>query len=346
MAQGTWQRCSNGPAVYYDGYTTIDGSSVHMDTGPTAALYWYTPHFSGNQHFVSIFESWFGDVHAAAYFSCQGGSNIGGAGSGGNVIANRFDPGQPDHLAFTLLNGTGSQCAEIHTWNYGYQNMLTDVATNLYPVNPADGEIISGNTYYDGRDELMLVKYNNTGSGKIEVHTWNPGYQSWMTNIATNLSTGDSTNGKVVAADTNNDGRDELIFIKGANTGSGRFEVHIWNPGYQSFQNDYATNLSTGDVSNGTVVSMGNKLAFVKTSNTSTGRIEVHVWNPGFQSFQNDFATNLSTGDAANGSFVAIDGRLAFIKTSNTGSGKIEVHVWNSTYQSFQNDYATNLSEL
>jgi hypothetical protein len=44
---------------YYDGYTTIDGTTVHLDTGATAALYDYTPHFHGNENFVSIFEDTF-----------------------------------------------------------------------------------------------------------------------------------------------------------------------------------------------------------------------------------------------------------------------------------------------
>lgn len=60
MTQGTWQRCPSGPSATYDGYTTIDGTAVHMDDGATAVLYWYTPHFSGNQHFFNIFVSWFG----------------------------------------------------------------------------------------------------------------------------------------------------------------------------------------------------------------------------------------------------------------------------------------------
>jgi hypothetical protein len=60
MTQGTFQVCPSGPTVSYDGYTTIDGVSTHMDTGATASLYWYTPHFSGNQHFQSIFTGWFG----------------------------------------------------------------------------------------------------------------------------------------------------------------------------------------------------------------------------------------------------------------------------------------------
>jgi hypothetical protein len=55
MTQGTHQRCSSCASTYFDGYTSIDGTSVHMDTGGTATLYWYTPHFHGNQLFVSIF---------------------------------------------------------------------------------------------------------------------------------------------------------------------------------------------------------------------------------------------------------------------------------------------------
>ncbi len=68
MTQGYRKRCSSDAnAVYYDGYTTIDGSSVHLDTGATAALYWYTPHFHGNQLFVSIFESWFGPTTGGGF---------------------------------------------------------------------------------------------------------------------------------------------------------------------------------------------------------------------------------------------------------------------------------------
>lgn len=62
MTQGTWQRCPSGATTYYDGYTTIDGSATHMDNGATAALYWYTPHFSGNSHFYDIFTGWFGST--------------------------------------------------------------------------------------------------------------------------------------------------------------------------------------------------------------------------------------------------------------------------------------------
>ncbi|HKU19075.1 MAG TPA: hypothetical protein VJP80_07470 [Candidatus Saccharimonadales bacterium] len=64
MTQGNRKRCSSDSSTtYYDGYTVIDGSSTHMDNGSTAALYWYTPHFSGNQNFDNIFTAWFGTIY-------------------------------------------------------------------------------------------------------------------------------------------------------------------------------------------------------------------------------------------------------------------------------------------
>ncbi|HKR82360.1 MAG TPA: hypothetical protein VJR27_05190 [Candidatus Saccharimonadales bacterium] len=61
MTQGTFARCPSGGAAYYDGYVTIDGQALHMDTGATATLYWYTPHLHGNQNFSAIYNQWFGD---------------------------------------------------------------------------------------------------------------------------------------------------------------------------------------------------------------------------------------------------------------------------------------------
>lgn len=67
MTQGTYQRCPSGPSVYYDGFRTIDNTAVHMDTGATAALYWYTPHFHGNQNFFTLFTNWFGTTTTSGF---------------------------------------------------------------------------------------------------------------------------------------------------------------------------------------------------------------------------------------------------------------------------------------
>lgn len=53
----------------YDGYATIDGQSVHMDNGATAALYRYTPHFHGQELFTNIFTPWFGYTLVPLIFS-------------------------------------------------------------------------------------------------------------------------------------------------------------------------------------------------------------------------------------------------------------------------------------
>ncbi|GAC1387368.1 MAG: hypothetical protein NVS1B7_1510 [Candidatus Saccharimonadales bacterium] len=67
MTQGYFSRCSGNPTVYFDGFTTIDNTSVHLDNGATSALYTYTPHFHGNQLFRSIFEQWFGLAGGEGY---------------------------------------------------------------------------------------------------------------------------------------------------------------------------------------------------------------------------------------------------------------------------------------
>jgi len=68
MTQGNYKRIqSESSTTYYDGYATIDGVSTHMDTGATASLYRYTPHFPGNQNFVNLYESWFGPTKGVDY---------------------------------------------------------------------------------------------------------------------------------------------------------------------------------------------------------------------------------------------------------------------------------------
>ena len=53
--------------TYYDGYTTIDATSVFISNGATGALYTYTPHFPGNENFVAIFSQWFGPTTGEGY---------------------------------------------------------------------------------------------------------------------------------------------------------------------------------------------------------------------------------------------------------------------------------------
>ena len=71
MTQGYRQRClscvplSYRDSIYYDGYATIDGYSVHMDTGATASIYSYTPHVPSS--FSAVYEDLFGQGSTSAY---------------------------------------------------------------------------------------------------------------------------------------------------------------------------------------------------------------------------------------------------------------------------------------
>lgn len=68
MTQGNFARCPKGTPVYYDGMFTIDGVATQMGSGATAALYWYTPHFHGNQNFFNLFTAWFGSTSDSRLF--------------------------------------------------------------------------------------------------------------------------------------------------------------------------------------------------------------------------------------------------------------------------------------
>lgn len=48
-------------------YTLADGNTVTVQSGASGSLYYFTPFYSGNRSFVSIFESWFGPTSGAGY---------------------------------------------------------------------------------------------------------------------------------------------------------------------------------------------------------------------------------------------------------------------------------------
>jgi hypothetical protein len=131
MTQGYRKRCSSdSQAVYYDGYTTIDGQSTHMDTGSTAALYWYTPHFAGNQHFVSLFEGWFGSTKGYPYAASITAKNVYSDSGRTQLITSDVSvvSGQTIYLTITATN-TGNQ-----TWHQSYTKVAVSNPYNRTSV--------------------------------------------------------------------------------------------------------------------------------------------------------------------------------------------------------------------
>lgn len=345
MTQGTLKRCHDGPATYYDGYTVIDGTGVHMDTGATAALYRYTPHFHGNQNFVNLFESWFGSTVSAGYYSCGlQGANVAGAPSGDRIVGNKLGGG-PENLSHIILNNTGSKCIEAHTWTSTMQQWLSHVATNRPSLSPADADIITTDGNGDGRDELMTIEYRNTSSGMVEVHIWDNTYQRWLAHIATNRPAIDPANAEVIPADTNGDGRDELFLVEYRNNGSGTVEIHGWSPNLKGWVLHSTTAHSAVDPADNNVIAGDpdgdgrDSFLLVKYANNGSSMVEVHGFTSDFRGWASHIATNHTAVSHADNDVILYDsngdGRDEFTLTKlrNTGSGRMETHVWNPTLQ-------------
>jgi len=104
MTQGTWKVCPGGSASYYDGYRTIDSTAVQMTTGATASLYRYTPHFHGNQLFVSIWEGWWGDTLLGVFGWTPQSLIIMNAAKTEQVDRNNLQPGERYVVVITARN--------------------------------------------------------------------------------------------------------------------------------------------------------------------------------------------------------------------------------------------------
>lgn len=357
MTQGTLSRGCGQPATYFDGYTTIDSTATYMGSGGTAALYWYTPHFSGNQNFYNIFAAWFGAPNSG----CAASSNLGGLGSGRKVSAFRYSAAGPTTMAFTVMNNTGSACAEAHVWNSGYQSWKTNIATGLRATDPSLGTLIPMN-FGDGRNGLVYVAYSGSG-GFAEIHRLSPDFQKipGYYDVLTNLSGVNANSGVFVAGDFFNRGYDQLAYVL-YNGSGGKVEVHMFDPtlGRAVGYYDVETNLPASSHLTGTFVS-GNffgrgydQLAYVHF-NGSTGKTEVHVFDPTLRKAVGyyDVATDLSGVSTNSGAFTAGDylGRgyeqLSFVLYSGN-SGKVETHMFSPDLRRATGiqDIATNLPEF
>ena len=305
-------RFGSSPDIQYCGNTNI-----FIENQATANLYIYTPYQPnqaalnnlygtgdncsayGNRNFWRIFTDWFGSTLGAPDYSCKDSSNVVGSLSGARAVSTKNVSGVAQQkIAITFLNNTGSKCIETHVWQPGQQSWVTNIATNHPSVNPLFGDVVTGDFYGDDKDDFMFIKYGQTGSGRIEAHGWDSTNQRWVTNIATNHGEIDHANADVIAADTNGDGKDELILVKYAQTGSGKVETHTWAPGQQSWITNIATNHPEVDPLASDVIAADtngdgrDELVLVKYSATGSGRIETHIWAPGQQSWVTNIATN------------------------------------------------------
>ena len=138
MTEGTFQICPNDTATFYDGYTTIDGQSIHMDDGATATLYWYTPHLSPNKNFWTIFSYWFGATTLVGYVNTL------------NFVRTNYYSGNIQLVGYSSIN------------SYSYTNRLTTIP---YPDDTTTIPLFRPN------GDLSLINLNDP-SGKVKVTTF------------------------------------------------------------------------------------------------------------------------------------------------------------------------------
>lgn len=156
-----------------------------------------------------------------------------------------------------------------------------------------DFDFIMSDYNGDGKDDLVCIKKNNTGTGLTEIHILDGAsqFRSWLLQTGIPLQT--FTGGiEFEMADYNKDGKKDLYAIWKENTGSGRTEVHIYS-GADAFQSrllSIATILhSTGKEFNFIVTDFTKDnipdLIAVKKQGTGTNKTEIHVLN-GATNFQ------------------------------------------------------------
>lgn len=228
-----------------------------------------------------------------------------------------------------------------------FQNRLLDIGSTFAEENNGFWQLIDCDG--DGIPDLVYIKTQNTGTGKVEVHIASAASKFKTRIFEAGTTFGPENDGTWLMVPSKNGLKPDLAFIKTANAGTNSVEVHIASGVSNYLTRIIETGTDFGEETDGTWSLFDFDrdgildLVFIKTSNTGTNSVEVHV---------SSGASNYKTRIYDSGSDFApeTDGfwslthwqpgfpDLTFIKTSNTGTSTIEVHV-----SSRQSNYATRI---
>jgi hypothetical protein len=157
-----------------------------------------------------------------------------------------------------------------------YQNRILATGTTF---NPEDNGVWTlADCTGDGTPDLVFIKTRNTGSGKIEVH-YTPGESRFQQAYHSYASVfGVEDNGTWLMQSWVGDGRDDLVYIKTRDTGTGKVEVHVASAASNYSEFVWHSGSCFG-LENDGVWTMSNKgdLVYIKTKNTGSNKIEIHV---------------------------------------------------------------------
>jgi hypothetical protein len=159
ISGGPFKNCpdsiNKATAVNYSGLYSIDGATVQIFNGASAALYNYTPHLHGQALFVNTFNSWFGSTYL-------------GCGTSETVLPNvlsYYNPKTYDHF-YTVY-----QCeANILTANLGYVQDGSEFNT----TDPTIPGSVPVHRLYNPRTQQHLW---TTTQQEIDTATHYAGYQ-------------------------------------------------------------------------------------------------------------------------------------------------------------------------
>lgn len=222
----------------------------------------------------------------------------------------------------------------------------------------ATGEAVIGQRL-GGPESAALTLLNGTATGCIEAHAWTTiSGQVWSYHAASNSPAYNPTDSRLIALDSNGDGRDEIALVNYRHTASGMIEIHIWSSNLHQWIAHIATNRPALDPATAEVVAADlngdgrDELMLIQYTGTGSGMVEVHVWSANLQQWVAHIASNRPSLSHADAKVIVADtngdGRAEFflVQLQNTGSGMIELHGWDASLHNWVSHIASNRSAV
>ncbi len=228
------------------------------------------------------------------------------------------------------------------------------VLSNYNVSGATTGEhVLANRLSSSGPDRLSILQPNNTGTGCIEIYTWADNlYQNWIQLTATNSPAMSPADVKLLTADGNGDGNDELYKVDYCGA-SGMIEVHGWLADNQHWASHIATNRPCISSANAEVIAADangdgrDELYLIEYQNNGSGRVEVHGWNGTLQGWVSHTATNYGQVDPGSAQVITADTNgnrqdEFYLVNYSGSSNRVEVHGWTPNFQQWVSHIATN----
>ncbi|KAI0810448.1 hypothetical protein GGR55DRAFT_140260 [Xylaria sp. FL0064] len=218
-----------------------------------------------------------------------------------------------------------------------YQIRILDTGSTFGQESNGVWQLIDGTG--DGIPDLAYIKTRSTGTNSVEVHiaSSSSGFQTRTFEAGTTFAEEEDGTWLLVPSKTST--LPDLVFIKTANTPSGKVEVHIASGASNYKVRTQETATVFGNENNGSWSLYDYDgdgvldLVYIKTRGTGTGKVEVHVAS-GASTYSKFALQTATTFDNNNNGFWFLApysapgaADLVYVKDANTGTGQIEVYV-------------------